>query len=98
MHVASPVQDDIPSQQNISREGEIPCSKPQASPAHEAPKVSASPTIQQQQIPVEQPQSPPVVDSTLVPTVKEPALLPNASAAPLLCYQLHLKLSYLSTQ
>ena len=43
--MVSPAQADIPSQRIISKVGEIPHADPQASLAHEAPKVSASPTI-----------------------------------------------------
>ena len=40
VHVASPVRADIPTQQNVFEEGEIPHSEHQASPARAEPIVS----------------------------------------------------------
>jgi hypothetical protein len=45
--VASPARADIPSQQTVSEEGEIPRTEPQATQAPEPPNVSAPPTVEQ---------------------------------------------------
>lgn len=75
--VASPARAKISSQWSVSEEGEIPRSGPQASLAHGAPKVLDPSITEQQQIPEEQPQPPPVQASAPVPPVDGPA-----SAAP----------------
>nr|XP_040251802.1 translation initiation factor IF-2-like [Aegilops tauschii subsp. strangulata] len=80
--VASPVHDDVPSEPHVSKEGEIPQSEPQASPARVELRVSMPQTYQQPQVPEEQPPPAQVPDSGSVPTEKESAQFPTASAAP----------------
>lgn len=58
--VGSPERADVPTQQNVSEEGEIPQSEHQALPARASPNVSFPPTDQQPLIPEDQPQPPPV--------------------------------------
>ena len=95
MPVASPSRAEIPSQHVVSEEGEIPRSEPQASPAQEVPQVSVPSVDEQNQVPVEQSQPPPMDVSASMPKVDEPAPVPSAPAAPSVVPHTHspLKLS-----